>query len=152
MSSYATLQDLDDCGIPLAALATLDKSLLKRQLDRASGYADSFLRDSYTLPFTPPFDPGLVMAVCQLATWWLLSRRGFDPENPADKVVYQGYKDAMDWLKLVANKKIAIAKNEANPVSLQPNVSSNEPRGYGNLTGDGSTDYPAVPGFSNWGS
>lgn len=152
MSSYATLQDLDDCGIPLAALETLDKKLIQRQLDRASGYADAFLRDSYTLPFVAPFDPGLVMAVCQLAVWWLLSRRGFDPENPGDKVVYQGYRDAMDWLKLVANKKIAIAKNEANPVSLQPNVSSNTPRGYGELAGDGATNAPIIPGFSNWGS
>lgn len=152
MSSYASLQDLDDCGIPLAALETLDKKLIQRQLDRASGFTDGFLRDSYTLPLGAPIDPALTMAVCQLAVWWLLSRRGFDPQNPGDKVVYQGYKDALVWLKLVANKKIAIQVVQASPASLQPNVASNCPRGYGDITGSGYTDEPVIPGNSNWGS
>lgn len=152
MPRYATLQDLDDQGYPLSAFAGIDKSMQQRVLDRASAYCDGFLADSITLPIVGAPDPALVVAVCQIAAWWLLARRGFDPSNAGDQVVRQGFLDANDWLRRVANKQVKLQVLQTSPESLQPNVASNAPRGYGDITGAGATDEAIVPGFSNWGS
>lgn len=150
--SYATLEDLDVSGIPLKAFGGLDKTLMQKALLRASSYADFYLRDAYTLPLAPPFDPALVDAVCAIAAWRLMARRGFNPDDGNDKVIRQLWLDAVDWLKQLSNGKGKIDVVQSTPESLQPNVSSNTPRGYGELTGGGGTNEPIVPGFSNWGS
>lgn len=151
MPSYASLQDLDECGLPLAALATIPKTTIQRQLDRASAYVDTFLGDKVQLSLVGAPDPIIVMTVCQIASWWLLVRRGFNPENPGDAVVRQSYLDAVTFLTRIANGQARINVKQSNPESLQPNVSSNELRGYGNVTGDGATDAPIIVGGSNWG-
>lgn len=150
-SQYASLQDFDDCGLPLAALASIDKTLIQRQLVRASAFADGFIADTITQPIVGAPDQALVMAVCQIAAWWIIVRRGFNPTDEGDKVVRQGFLDATAWLVRVANKQVKLNVQQSQPNSLQPAVSSNPVRGYGSV-GIGGTDDPNVPGFSNWGS
>lgn len=102
MSSYATLQDLYVHGLPGAALSGMLESEQQAALDAASTLADGYLRNKFTLPvITPSLD--LVMAVCQIAAWNLLRRRGFNPEGAIDATVRQGYEDAVSWLKRVSD-------------------------------------------------
>jgi len=156
---YATLADLDTFGLPAGALEgkQLDK---QKTLDAASAFADSFLGNKYNLPIKPfpglegaPdfYDPALVMAVVKIAAWMLMSRRGFNPDNGSDQVLRLGYEDARTWLLRVSNGQAVVQVQQAQPESLQPDISSNAPRGYGDLIGDGSTDYPGVGGTSSWG-
>jgi phage gp36-like protein len=149
MSRYATTDDLKTFGLPAGALdgSPID---VQKALDAASAFADSYLGARYTLPITTT-DPALTIAVCGIAAWMLMSRRGFNPDNGSDPVIRQGYEDARAWLTRVANGQAVVQVVQAQPESLQPDLSSNTPRGYGDLIGDGSTDYPGVGGQSSWG-
>jgi phage gp36-like protein len=149
---YASIDDLTQAGLPAGALASLDKRTWNQALIRASSLAASRIGCKYTLPLAAPFDPALVDAVCQIAAWRLLCLRGFNPSNPGDQVVRQGYLDADEWLTKVANGQAQIqVVTQATPESLQPDTYSNTPRGYGDLAGSGQVvNY--VPGAENWGT
>ncbi len=142
-TTFATIADFESAGLPLSALGSVSKLDVLRQLERDSAFAATYLGDKYTMPLSAPYDPALVDAVCRIAAWHLLCRRGFNPENPGDQVVRQGFIDARDWLTRVANGQARVQVQQANPESLQPDISSNERRGY-----------PTVPevggGFGGW--
>lgn len=146
--AYASLADLDASGLPPGALGSVPRSVQSAMLQKASDFADSYLGDKFTLPLSPPYDAALVDAVCQIACWRLLVLRGFSPENPGDGVVRQGFLDARDWLTRIANGQATLKVRQANPASNQPDISSNEPRGYGSA--DGATDVPVIG--TNWGT
>jgi phage gp36-like protein len=153
-TQYATLEDFMNAGLPTGALDSLDKSVWNQALIRASSYADSFLGDKYTLPLGRPYPPSLVDAVCQIAAWRLMGLRGYNPAvagGSSDAIIRQGYLDARDWLVRVANGQAALTVIQAVPDSLQPDVSTNDQRGYGQLTGNGTVN-PWVPGTGNWGT
>jgi phage gp36-like protein len=153
-TQYATIEDFMNAGLPTGALSSLDKSTWNQALIRASSYADSFIGDKYTLPLGRPYPPSLVDAVCQIAAWRLMCLRGYNPAvagGSADAIIRQGYLDARDWLVRVANGQAALTVIQAVPESLQPDVTSNTPRGYGDLTGNGTVSN-FVPGSNNWGT
>ncbi len=150
--AYATRDDLDTCGLPAGALASVDDDVKDQALEDRSAYADSYLGDKVTLPLTAPYDRTLVRYVCYMAAWDLICFRGFNPDNPADTVMRQRYEDADKWLVRVANGQARINVIQAAPPSLQPDVSSNCQRGYGDMTGNGNTDDPIVGGSGGgWG-
>jgi phage gp36-like protein len=127
--SYATIEDFQQAGLPGGALGSVTKTDQKWALERASAIASTYVGDKYTMQITPPYDQALVDAVCQIAAWRLLVRRGFNPQNDGDGLVRQGYLDAIKWLERVANGQARLSVQEPTP-SLQPNVSSNDVRGY----------------------
>ncbi len=152
--SYATVEDFLNLGLPSGALDSTDKSTWQQAIITASAYADSFLGDKYTLPLGRPYPPALVDAVCQIASWYLMRRRGYNPAvagGSADAIIRQGYVDATAWLVRVANGQAALTVVQAVPESLQPDVVTNTPRGYGDLCGNGTVSN-FVPGSGNWGT
>jgi len=154
-TQYATIEDFQNAGLPTGALDSLDKSVWKQALIRASSFADSFLGDKYTLPLTPPYPPSLVDAVCQVAAWRLACLRGYNPAvagGSADAIIRQGFLDARDWLTRIANGQAALTVIQAIPDSLQPDTYTNVQRGYGQLAGPGNGVVPWVPGSGNWGT
>lgn len=149
MSAYATLQDLEDLGLPGGALDQVLPDVKLRAIEAASAVADGYLRDRYRLPLTADgsgaFDPALTDAVVQIAIYRLMVRRGYNPDpNSPDVFIRQGYVDAVDWLKRVANGQVQLLVKQADPVSLQPVVSTSCPRGYDAIG-------PGVSGTGNWG-
>ena len=134
--SYATLEDLSQAGLPPATLSSVDFGTQQSALVRASRYADTYLRDRYLLPLSAPFDESLIDAVCQIASWRLLSRRGFNPSNPGDLVVRQMFDDANDFLRRIANGQNQLCVIQTVPGSAQPDVSSQGDRGYDGVTPD----------------
>jgi phage gp36-like protein len=145
MPRYATVDDLDVSGIPKSAFGHLSPSIqIQAILDNASAFADTFIGCKYTLPLagptsTPPvpYDPALVDAVCQIAVYRAMRLRGYKPDAPGDVSFRMGFEDAYAWLTRVANGQARLAVVQANPESLQPNVSTSEPRGYGYIGGNG---------------
>lgn len=114
MSSYATPVDLSRHGLSPAALG--DVSLWDQQaaLDAASSLADGYLAATFTLPIvTPSID--LVIAVCQIAAWNLLRRRGFNPEAGSDAAIRQGYDDSIRWLERVAKGDVVPTLTDSTP-------------------------------------
>lgn len=137
MSRYAVIADLDISGIPRAAFGTLLDPQIQGALDRASAFADTFVGCKNTLPLIAPFDPMLTVAVCQVASYWLMVLRGYNSDAPGDAALRQNFIDAREWLVRVANGQARLAVTQSAPESLQPIVSTSEPRGYGYITGNG---------------
>ncbi len=148
---YATIDDFIQSGLGLDALESINKSTWNQMLIKASSVAATYIGNKYTLPLSAPFDPALVDAVCQIAAWRLLCLRGFNPSNAGDQVIRQGFLDARDWLTRVSNGQAQIQTiTQAVPESLQPDVFTSTPRGYGDITGSGVLNQPAVDGTGNW--
>lgn len=140
---YATLTDLSNCGLPAAALASLSNTVKQAALDDYSAEADTYLGDKYQLPLGTPYDRTLVRAVCHLAAWDLLTIRGYNPSDPTDAVVAGRAQLAREWLVRVSNGQARLNVVQSAPESLQPDVYTNEPRGFGDV-GSGGTDDPSV--------
>ena len=130
MAGYASIADLNDCGLPAGALDSIKPVVQQKALDKASALADTYLRDRYTLPLTGPFDPSLIDAVCQVAAYRLMALRGYNPNSGADGLIRQGWVDATEWLKRIANGQAQLLVKQADPVSLQPIVDTQPQRGY----------------------
>jgi phage gp36-like protein len=114
VSSYATLTDLTTLGVPSAALSGVSTVEQQRALDAASTLADGYLRAKFTLPISIP-SIDLVEAVCKVAAYSLLSVRGYNPETGSDPNVRDRYKDAIAWLKGVAEGSITPALTDSSP-------------------------------------
>lgn len=142
VQSYATIADLNEAGLAPGAIGSVDYTTQLRALERASRVADTYLRDRYTLPLYCPIDQSLVDAVVQIASWRLMSRRGFDPNMPGDATIRVGYEDAIKWLTRIANGQAQICVTQSNPASYQPEVGSTAPRGWGGL--NNADDLPFV--------
>lgn len=128
--SFATISEFESSALPLSALGSVSKTDVLRQLERDSAFAQTYLGDKYQAPILPPYDPALVDAVCRIAAWHLLCRRGFNPENAGDQVVRQGFLDAREWLTRVANGQARLQVVQSQPESLQPDLSSGTQRGF----------------------
>ncbi len=144
MPRYATVQDLEISGIPRSAFGPLVEIQLQGILDNASAFADTFIGCKYQLPLAGPtssppvaYDPSLVDAVCQIAAYRAMRLRGYNADNAGDTSLRMGFEDAYAWLTRVANGQARLAVVQAQPESLQPNVSTSEQRGYGYITGNG---------------
>ena len=143
--AYATLDDLHREGLPAAFFdgpLAPDEDTQQAALDDASEEADSYIASKYTLPLSAPYDKSLIHDVVNIAVWHLICRRGFDPDDKSDAVFRYRLEDAMNHLKRVADGKARLKVVQSAPVSLQPDVDTAEPRGFGGC----------VPGIgSGWG-
>jgi len=140
--SYATLEDLAEAGLPPAAIGSVAFTTQQKALLRASRIADTFLRDRYNLPMSCPIDQALIQWVVQIASYFLMMRRGYDPSTPGDAVIRMSYDDALNSLKMVANGQLSLAVVQTTPESVQPELGTSLPRGFGGITND--EDFPFV--------
>lgn len=101
MTRYAERSDLTRFGLPAAALTNVATATQDAALDAASAVADGYLRGRFELPLTAWGDD-LRRAICAIASWDLMTARGFDPNAGADEVLRQRYEDAIAWLKSIA--------------------------------------------------
>jgi len=72
----------------------------------ASSTADSYLQRRFSLPLST-WDFGLVKAVCDIAAYTLMFRRGFSPQNTKNYDVNfkENYEKAIKWLEETGNRK-----------------------------------------------
>lgn len=106
---YATQTDLDAHGYPSGVLAGLDPPTIEAALERASQEADGALRGAgYRTPLAT-WSADLTGAVVAVAAWYLMVRRGFDPDSPHDAVFRVRFEDAQKWLSEVANRRRQVA-------------------------------------------
>lgn len=99
--AYATAAQLLQLGLPGRALTDVSTADRNAALDAASDLADSYLRSRFELPLTAWGDD-LRRAVCSVAVYDLLSRRGYNPEQGADDNIRARHDDAVRWLEKVA--------------------------------------------------
>lgn len=97
---YATVSDLTKYGMPATAFGQLTNGQMQAAIDVASGIVDSHLRARYSLPLIAWGDE--IIRVCAIiATYDLLSVRGYNPAAGADPNFRTRYEDSIKWLVLV---------------------------------------------------
>lgn len=127
---YAMPADLHSFGIPAGALDDITHLDQMHALCAASDMADSYLRDQYETPLSSwAYD--LRRAVCFIAAYDIISRRGYNPEgdNGTFRVKYE---DAISWLKDVARGHASLAGGRVKgPLTLGgPVITSAPSRGW----------------------
>lgn len=109
MSQYATTTNLQNLGLPAAALTSVSTTIQDEHLVKASGVVDSYLRGRTTLPLVAPYPDEIIDATCRIAAYTLLVRRGFNPDA-YDANFRALYEDAIRWLKDVSAGRANLAQ------------------------------------------
>jgi phage gp36-like protein len=101
MAAYATQADFAQLGLPAKATTGIAYADIDAALEVASRQVDSYIGSRYDLPLVS-FDMSVTIAVCSIAAYNLLSRRGFAAGAADAEIVRQRYEDALGWCKDVA--------------------------------------------------
>lgn len=133
--AYATRTDLTRLGLRAEALTGVSTEAQDAALEAASDVADSYLRSRYALPFTSWGDD-LRRAVAAIAALDIMSARGFNPANGSDDVLVQRQRDAIAWLRDVAQARATVSGGATSPTPTRharasaPRVASERTRGW----------------------
>lgn len=126
---YATVDDLEACGPPPVALRAVGPDEKRRALYQACRKADTRLAARYKLPLVRWGDD-LIQIVCSIATFYLLTYRGWNPQDTANAGIVTLYQDALKTLDQVAqgNATLDVQDTEPEPI-VNPDMWSEPPRG-----------------------
>lgn len=164
MSSYAQVEDLQVFGLPFEALSTLSTDVQQRHLDAASGFVDSYLNSRFVLPLTK-WGAEITQKVIEIAQWKMLSKRGFDPDDPGDREIKDCYDQAIIWLDFIRDGTVTPLVVDSNPTpgkfggpnTLQSTTSPDSPEAQsGSVSlgrpdgGGGSSIYVGPPRSRGW--
>jgi phage gp36-like protein len=120
--------------VSAAALAPLSTQQQNEALQAASAELNGRLGDQYIFPLkTWGYD--LVVHTCEVAAWYLLKARGFNPSNGLDLAIRKGYEDAIKWAQDVAEGKVqpdSIVDSSVGVNASTPRTQSNAPINSGN--------------------
>lgn len=114
MSQYATTADFTAGGLPAPALSSVPSGTVTAALVAASGVVDGYMRKRYHLPLTS-WDEDVTRATVHIATYDLLSLRGFAPAQGVDPLVVKRYDDAILWLRDVAKGLVEPGVTDSTP-------------------------------------
>ncbi len=99
------------------AAGVVDESVVARAIADADATIDSYLQTRYSVPLSPVPDKVRLISV-DLAIYNVFSRRSLDPPE----VRKDRKKDAMAWLKMVAEGKISLGSDEISPANAANDV------------------------------
>jgi phage gp36-like protein len=116
MSQYATTDDLADLGLQTGWLGDITTDEQDAALEKASGVLDDFLRTRFVLPLSAPYPDSLIRATVDIAVYYLMKRRGFNPSGgDIDALIVKGYDDAIIWGQRVARGELVIGAIDTTP-------------------------------------
>jgi phage gp36-like protein len=133
MSSYATVADLMNYGAPVQSFRQganpISDPTLQAELDAASTLADGYIEARGQLPLLMPYPQSLVIAVCKIAAYSILSVRGLNPSVMGDTNLRDRHDDSMRWLEKVQKQQFSVTGFNFSPEHVarghqQPFVSS----------------------------
>jgi phage gp36-like protein len=146
MARYAEPPDLVNLGIASAALDAITNQSKIAALEAASRLIDSYYAQCFTLPIVTWTDD-TKRACVNIATYDLLSKRGFSPQSGSDENIRLRYEDTIRWLEQVAacNLSPQVTDSSVDPsggVDSRADVISSSQRGWSSR---GETDGVGVP-------
>ncbi len=100
-TQYCTPDQLDDLGIPTAALAGISVPKQNAALLAASVLIDSYLGGRFKLPLES-YGGDLTLCCAKIAAFNLIAVRGMAPGNASYDTLREGWKDQLNWLKDVS--------------------------------------------------
>jgi phage gp36-like protein len=95
MTAYALRSDLTTMGLPSAALTGVSTADQDSALEAASRLLDSYLSPKWGVPVPSP-NAALKMHTCAVASYLILSVRGYSPEG-VNSTLRQRHDDAIAW-------------------------------------------------------
>lgn len=101
---YAEPADIANTSLPAEVVAASSPSVLAACCLRATDDAANKLADVCELPLVS-WDAAFRGAVADIAGFYAMKHRGFDPTQGPDALIRTGFTDAMAWLKRIADKK-----------------------------------------------
>lgn len=145
--AYATVTDFyGRYPRTLFAGTTVDDTAVTAALAEASSIADSFMRGRYNLPITGSvaggagvYDPSIVVRVCHIAAYNLMTGRGWNPVPGSDETIRTAYNEAvglgtpLGWFPQVQRQAIhpdVIESSPDAPAHPFPSFTSGTPRGW----------------------
>lgn len=127
---YATIDDLTSLALTPEAVKRMPVAQLDAILAQCSRTANMYLGQRYQLPLVA-HGADLTQIVCALAAYQIMTVRGWNPENPADRGIVQLRNDALALLKEVArgNASLDVVSTSPEPME-EPDAYSDAPREY----------------------
>src|SRR4051812_46267462 len=105
-SQYAEPSDLALYSLTPAQAGRFVAESQLAAVKAASALADAYIGGQFLLPLAL-WDLSLVVAVCNMAAYWLFNQYCYNPNAPADKQVLTRYQQSIDWLVEVRDKKVS---------------------------------------------
>jgi phage gp36-like protein len=108
---YATSTDFSKHGLPPQALEGFTGDI-DDLLKKASAKFNTYARGRYKVPLTAPYPDEVIEAVCVLAAYQVMTVRGYDPNNDADRAIEDRYRDLTGrpgqkgWLQDLAQGRV----------------------------------------------
>ena len=141
MAQYARVQDLHNLGLPDESLEEIKEPIKIDHLVKASARINLYLRGRYKLSSTGElagtlepntFPDEIVHCCCVIARYWLLIRRGFNPENDADAEAKASYEDCLAMLEMIRDGELNLDENADADSEFQggPKVNARVARGW----------------------
>jgi phage gp36-like protein len=123
MAAYATAADFASLGLPTKATASVSAGDIDAALEAASRVVDSYIGSRYDLPLIT-YDKSVTMAVCKIAAFELLSRRGFAAGATDATTLELRYNQALQWCRDVA-RGLALPAPKSTTDATKPPVDPN---------------------------
>jgi len=150
VAAYATQADFASLGLPAKATAGIPSGDIDAALEAASRVVDSYIGSRYDLPLVT-FDKSVTMAVCKIAAYELLSRRGFAAGSADSENVQKRYDQAVAWCRDVARGLALPAVTTTTDQTKPPVDPQNAPfvrqRTVDPTTGDVTVGTPSTRGW-----
>lgn len=123
-TSYATADEFKESGLPPVALLGLDDAIITKCIERASGLVDSYIGARFKLPLAS-YGADIKQATIDLAAFWTMKRRGFQPGAADAETVRMSFEDAVKWLKDVQSGRATPSfPDTADADTFDPNLDS----------------------------
>lgn len=113
-SAYATATDLSQVGALPSFVQSLTSAQQTEAIRNASAFMDSYLASRFMLPLvTWTYD--VTICCCQIAIYYLVQARGYNPNNPAEDTYRIRYEQCVSWLKDVARGQATPQITDSSP-------------------------------------
>lgn len=116
--AYASVGDLTD-SINEDSLPSelMEVYVLENALEDASALILSYIAVAYD-QLLPPYDRAIKRKCIDIAYYYLMNKRGFNPSNPQDVTVYNEYNTAIAYLKDVQKNRVILADKNDSPNNI----------------------------------
>lgn len=115
MASYITPAELLSQGVPAAGMSGLTNPQLLEAIAWASDEIDGYINKRFTLPLIAPYAGDLKRRCAIIASFYLLTTRGFRVTGELNEMITKIYDDAVKWMLSVSKGDISPTWIDSTP-------------------------------------
>lgn len=116
---YSTLEYFKN-NCPKNAFVKITDAEILDVLESVSQEMDTYLYSNYKLPLSEPFDLSLQKCCVDIASYYLILKRGFNPDNSIDQIIVTNYEKKIEFLKGINKGELILKQHrEENASNLR---------------------------------